>query len=87
MTFAPNQQPDRMPRSLARIVFWISIICLVAFLWHVDSTPGHSSQYRWMMDFVAVAAVFVIWIIVSLVWKKVAGRTSNGADSSNRPVG
>lgn len=88
MTFVPNQRrPNEMPPGLRRVLFWILMVVLAAFLWRVDSSPGNSREFRWTMDFVAVVGVFVFWVIIYTIWKRIARRGPKSDGSANRPIG
>ena len=88
MTFAPQQRrPDAMPRGVQRIVFWILMIGMAAFLWERSSKSPHAAGIDWLSVFAAVAGVFVAWVVIYLAWKKVAQHRAKNQDSPNRPIG
>lgn len=86
MSIMPNQSPQNSLPTVARgILFWASLIGLASALWRLALKPGVSFVPRFFVILMPVLAVFVVWALASLVWRKV-GR-ARPAGPANRPIG
>jgi hypothetical protein len=88
MTFVPQQHsPNHIPPPLRRVMFWILMMGLAAFLSVVDSRSWSEALSPLLILFAGIAAVFLGWTAMYLLRKRSARRQHSSHGTSNRPLG